>query len=119
MYFIIGFAVIGLASLLIKNPSSFLITIFTTIIMAFIIFMIVNAFLGRRMGGGGANDEMKKYRQAVKQSKQKYKPNDRSPQKTKNMPGKLRRKRRRPSHLRVIEGKKSDSDKNNDDLASN
>mgnify|MGYP007130878382 CR=1 FL=1 len=128
MYFIIGIAVIGLFSILIKNPSSLLITLFTTVIVAFLIFLLVNALLNRSMQGrstnGRSNSDMKKYRQAVKQSKQKYNQGAKANFSTSPAPYKQQTKqkikRRRPTHLRVIDGKKSTAiNKKDDDLASN
>lgn len=127
MYFIIGIAVIGLLSILLKNPSSLLMTLLGTVFFAGLIFFLVTALLNRNgqsgIGMRATNDEMKKYRQAVRQSKQKYGQSKKrafytaTPQKQQ---GKAKLKRRRPTHLRVIEGKKSTAmNRKDDDLASN
>lgn len=125
LYFIVGLAVIGLVTSLIRNPGGFLMSIFVMIGIAFVIFMIMRAILNRR--SGGTNDEMKKYKQAVKQSKMKYKQEkpdvkkqvSASSTKRRSASGtKSKRKRRQGPHLTVIEGKKG-TDKNKDDRASN
>lgn len=56
------------------------------------------------------SSEMKKYKQAVKQSKMKYKTSPQSPVRSSNKPNSLssrKRSRKRATHLRVIEGNKS------------
>lgn len=70
---------------------------------------------------GGTSDEMKKYRQAVKQSKQKYNTQPEKPKQKskKGTSGKSRRKRRNRPHLTVIDGKKGASNKEKNDRASN
>lgn len=118
IYFIIGLAVVGLVTSLIKNPGSFLVSILITIAIGFVIFFIITAILNRR--SPGVNDEMRKYRKAAKQSNQKYnkqKPKVKKQART-DSPLRQRRKRRHVPHLTVIEGKKT-SNKNNNDRASN
>ncbi len=118
IYFIIGLAVVGLVTSLIKNPGSFLVSILITIAIGFAIFFIITAILNRRNPGG--NDEMRKYRKAAKQSNQKYKKQQPKIKKTTrtDSPLRQRRKKRHVPHLTVIEGKKT-SNKNNNDRASN
>lgn len=121
LYIIIGLSVIGLASFLFKDPSTLLKVLVTTLIVGLIIFLIVNAVLKRRMYGSN-NDEMRKYRRAVKQSQKKYQQKNQpkypttyqNPYRTQSK----RKQRRRPTHLRVIEGKKS-MKKDDNDRASN
>lgn len=127
MYIFIGIAGIGLLSWLIKDPGKLLLTVTITIVIGFILFLIINSVLhGNTFRGnsfGGNNSEMKKYRQAVKQSKQRYSKQHVNNQykHTQRQTNKVRRrKRRRPTHLTVIHGKKSSlykRDKN--DQASN
>lgn len=82
-----------------------------TVVIAFVLFKIMSAVLERRQTGGNS-DEMKKYRQAVKQSKAKYQQT--APSKIKQSTAKQKRKKRRRNapHLRVIEGKKNKTNKN-------
>jgi len=122
--FIAGLAIIGFFTLLIKNPGSFIISILVMIGIAFLIFVVMRAFLNRRgaPGGGGNSEEMKKYRKAVKQSKQKYNTQPKKPQKNKrSMSASQKRRRRRKSvpYLRVIDGKKSANKDKENDRASN
>lgn len=118
IYFIVGLAVIGLISSLVRNPGSFITSIFIAIGVAFVLYWILSSFLNRR--SHGTNDEMRKYRKAAKQSRQKYS----NKQKLSNInqrtrpstPIRTKKKRRNVPHLTVIEGKKSN---NNKDRASN
>lgn len=124
---IVGLAVVGLVSSLLKNPGSFLLSILITVVIATILFFILRAVL--RNKNEGNSDQMKKYRKAVKQSKNKYQAKDTkmkqkqaakvSKSSAKTKPKKKRHfTSRKRSHLRVIEGKKGlDKDKN--DRASN
>lgn len=114
IYIVIGLAVIGFLSTLIRNPSNLLITILVTIGSAFVIYLIVTTILHRR--SQGSTDEMRKYRQAVKQSKQKYQ--TKTITRSKTTPKQRKKRRRRSAHLTVIEGKKT-LKKDNDDRASN
>ncbi|MBO1004284.1 tripartite tricarboxylate transporter TctB family protein [Pseudogracilibacillus auburnensis] len=118
LYIIVGLAVIGLVSSLINNPGKFLISILVAIGVAFVIFMIFTRILHNR--SPGANDEMKKYRRAAKQSNRKYTNQNEHLRKRTTKPAsplKTRKKRRHVPHLTVIEGKKTNKD--NDDRASN
>lgn len=118
-YVIVGLAVIGLASFLFRDPGKLFNVLITTLLVGLVIFFIFNAVLKRRMYGHQA-DEMKKYRRAVKQSKKKYQQNYANThvfqQALRTAP--IRKARRRPTHLRVIEGKKG-MKKNDNDRASN
>ncbi len=110
LYILILLAIIGVVSSLIQNPSSFLVQIFMMIVIAFVVFLIFSFIMQRR--NPQANSEMKKYRQAVKQSKEKYKKQRPLQTVKRNQPSsvKMKKKRiKRPSHLRVIEGKKKES----------
>lgn len=119
MYIIIGLAIIGLFSFLIKEPSRLLTTLVTTAVIGFIIFIIARALIrGETFSSSSNKEEMRKYRQAVKQSQKRYN------MQSKNVPTNSfhskrgRKSRRRATHLTVIEGKKS-LKKNNNDRASN
>lgn len=118
VYFIIGFAVLGLITMLMKAPLNFITNIFLAIGVLFVIYFILTALLNRRRFGG--NEEMQKYRRAVKQSKMKYNNSSqkvtRITQNRRPSPMKTKRRRRNVPHLTVIEGKKST---NNEDRASN
>jgi ABC-type nickel/cobalt efflux system permease component RcnA len=120
LYVIIGLAGIGLASFVFKDPSSLLKVLVTTLVIGLVIFLIVNAIFKRRMYGSGVKaDEMRKYRRAVKQSQKKYQsPNRTVYQNSYPQTAPKRKHKRRPTHLRVIDGKKSIK-KNNNDRASN
>ncbi|WP_405101230.1 SA1362 family protein [Oceanobacillus sp. FSL H7-0719] len=112
VYLIVGLAVIGLFSQLFGNTKNFLLNIFVMIGVAVIIFGVFYYFISRKRG---TSDETKKYKQAVKQSKQKYQQNP-SPGKGEDNPrwkkttkstAINRKGKKRATHLRVIEGNKS------------
>lgn len=116
---ILGLAVIGLISYVGNDPGKFLLNILMIAVIGFVLFLILRAVIKRR--SGGTSDEMKKYRQAVKQSKQKYNTQPEKPKQKskKGTSGKSRRKRRNRPHLTVIDGKKGASNKEKNDRASN
>ncbi|MFD2925942.1 SA1362 family protein [Halobacillus naozhouensis] len=117
MYTMISLAIFYVGFQLVNNPSSFLSSIIMTIGIAVLVFgAIYFLFLRNRVGSGSGrnSNEMKKYKQAVKQSKQKYK----SSQPIKSNKSKLdtklsvnskkkKPKRKNTPNLRVIEGSKS------------
>lgn len=109
VYIIMGLAVIGIISQLFTNTSSFIANLFFMIgIGVAISAAIYFIFLRKRT----PSNDMKKYKQAVKQSKSKYKqqanPNIKSPTKKHVQPLQMKKKStKRASHLRVIEGNKS------------
>lgn len=112
LYSIIGLAIIGLTFQLIKNPLGIFKWLFFMLIFAVIIFTVVRFFIKR--SNPRSTSEMKKYKQAVKQSKQRYQhkqPSNKRPQK--NSP--RTRRRKRATHLRVIDGNKSKSKDNKDE----
>lgn len=119
MYVIIGLAFIGLLSFLTKEPSRLFMILATSAVIGFIIFFVARTLIrGESFSVSGDREEMRKYRQAVKQSQQRYKSYNQSNQYEQNK--RIRnpkRTRRRPTHLTVIEGKKSI--KKDDDRASN
>ncbi|KGX90893.1 membrane protein [Pontibacillus halophilus JSM 076056 = DSM 19796] len=123
IYVVVGLAILGIGFKLITQTQAFftdlLITVGFVALFGAIAYFIF--FKRRGMGGGGSN-EMKRYRQAVKQSKQKYASNS-SPSLTSKMkPSNIKKssvkgtkakakakpkaKRASSSHLRVIEGNK-------------
>lgn len=120
IYTLIALAVFAVGFQLITNTAGFLGQMIMMIGIAVLVYgAIYFLFLRNRSFGGGKGNEMKKYKQAVKQSKQKYKQSTptikKSPlakvtQKTQPNP-KRNRKRMNAPHLRVIEGNKN-KDKN-------
>ncbi|HLR64940.1 MAG TPA: SA1362 family protein [Pseudogracilibacillus sp.] len=116
VYFLIGLAVFGFGTYLIKNPTGLMITLMLTAIFAFIMYKVLTFFITRNQGGytrGRESDEMKKYKRAAKESRKKYEQQFKAdPKKPSSQTSKgKRRKRRHAPHLRVIDGKK-DQDKN-------
>ncbi|WP_249871973.1 SA1362 family protein [Oceanobacillus saliphilus] len=109
IYLIIGFAVIGLFSQLLGNTVNFLTNILLMLGFGAAIFALLYFFVLKKRGPSNSND-MKKYKQAVKQSKSKYKqPNQVNFHASNNIKQQLPQKKkrnRRTSHLRVIEGNK-------------
>lgn len=124
IYTLIGLAVFFVGIQLFTNTTGFLTSIVMMIGIAALIYGAIYFFFLRNRGfggvaGGGNRNEMKKYKQAVKQSKQKYKqpaPAVKKSTVTKAQPkasgfGGKNRKRTNGPQLRVIEGNKS-KDKN-------
>lgn len=110
VYLIIAFAAFGLFTQLFGNTVAFLSRLLISIGIGAAIFGLVYFFLIRnRQPSGRQRDSMKKYKQAVKQSKSKYghkqavKSAGSSYQKAKQK----KRNPKRASHLRVIEGNKA------------
>ncbi|WP_226582956.1 SA1362 family protein [Halobacillus litoralis] len=123
MYTLIGLAIFFVGIQLFTNTSGFLTSIVTMIGIAALIYGAIYFFFLRNRGFGGGTggnrNEMKKYKQAVKQSKQKYKqqtpvvkksPVAKAQAKTSTI-GRKNRRRANGPQLRVIEGNKS-KDKN-------
>lgn len=106
-YVIIGLSLLGIISQLITNPISLFTNIIFVIGLSLIVFAIFYFLFFRNRYH--TSDEMKKYKRAVKQSKEKYQTNNRFPttKKQSTRVSQERRKRNRPTHLRVIHGKKS------------
>ncbi|GGF08226.1 hypothetical protein GCM10010954_03330 [Halobacillus andaensis] len=115
IYTLIALAIFYVGVQLFTNTSSFLSSIVMMIGIAVLIYgAIYFFFIRQRIGSGGNSNEMKKYKQAVKQSKQKYKaPKPVKSTKTNTSTTKStslqkkKAKRKQPSHLRVIEGNKN------------
>ena len=105
IYLIIGFAVVGLISQLFGNTVNFLSNIVMMVVFGAAIFGLIYFFVLRKRGPSN-NNEMKKYKQAVKQSKTKYKQPKQPTTSTKGVIPQKKRRNKRASHLRVIEGNK-------------
>ncbi|MEN1970562.1 SA1362 family protein [Lentibacillus sp. N15] len=103
VYVIIGLAAIGLFSQLFTNTAHFFSRIFTMLGFGIAVFAVIYfVFLRKR----APSNDMKKYKQAVKQSKAKYKSNTK-PQQKASQPVHMKKKAaKRASHLRVIDGNK-------------
>ncbi|WP_042145894.1 SA1362 family protein [Paucisalibacillus sp. EB02] len=108
-YIIIGIVVLaafGLIMELFTNATGFLTNILVAAVFALLIFGFFYYFL---LGGRNLSSDAKKYKQAVRQSNSKY-TQSRSTPTVKNKyqvdPIKKRLKKR-PNHLRVIDGNKS------------
>ncbi|WP_241657106.1 SA1362 family protein [Halobacillus salinus] len=120
IYTLMALAAFFVAFQLITDTTGFLGSMITMVGVAVLIYgAIYFLFLRNRGVSGGSGNEMKKYKQAVKQSKQKYKQPTptikKSPlSKVASKPSanpKRNRKRMNAPHLRVIEGNKN-KDKN-------
>lgn len=106
VYAIIGLAIIGVVSQLFSNPSALFKNILIMIGMAVVIFAVFY-FIFSKKGISKNNDEMKKYKQAVKQSQRKYKSSNVNQivnNKAKRHSQLKKKNKRRASHLRVING---------------
>jgi hypothetical protein len=110
VYVIIGLAAIGLVSQLFTNTIGFLTNIIMMVAVGLAIFGVIYLIFFRKKS---PSDEAKKYKQAVKQSKAKYKNDEPSrsvmtKSKKSNTSLQSRKKlHKRASHLRVIDGNKS------------
>lgn len=108
-YIIIGLAVVGLLAMLLTNPLALLKRLATLLLFGVIIYTVIRMILRNK---SSSTNEMKKYRQALKQSKQRYRYHEKSSHR-KQINSSRRRRNKRPTHLRVIEGQKSkNKDKN-------
>lgn len=107
IYVILVLAGIGLISQLFGNTKNFLINVFSMIVIGLAVFTAIYFIFFRKKST--SHSEMKKYKNAVKQSKSKYKQRHVNDPKKKQPPlqTKQRKKlKKRASHLRVIDGKK-------------
>lgn len=102
-YMIISLALVGLLSMLFLNPLHLFKSVLSVFLFGALLLVIIR-FLFRR-NNQNAN-EMRKYRQALKQSQKRYQHNQRPNSNIRIRNNRVQR-RRRPTHLRVIEGKKS------------
>ncbi|WP_229740656.1 SA1362 family protein [Ornithinibacillus halotolerans] len=110
IYGIIGLAAVGLVMQLLTNTTGFLSNIFMTVIIGLAIFGLFYYFV---LGGRNRSSDVKKYKQAVKQSKSKYAQyQNTSTARKPKQPNPIKKKAsKRPSHLRVIDGNKSKNKK--------
>lgn len=107
MYTLLGFAAIGLVSQLFGNPTAFFRNILMMLGGAVLIFGLLYFLVMRKRTSA---PDMRKYKQAVKQSKSKYKQeNVRTRASVKTAPAPIKKRSRKPSHLKVIEGTKQKS----------
>ncbi|WP_152658071.1 SA1362 family protein [Oceanobacillus sp. CFH 90083] len=110
VYVIVAFAAFGLFTQLFGNTVAFLSRLLISIGIGAVIFGLVYFLLIRRQQPSGRQrDNMKKYKQAVKQSKSKY-GHQQSAKSAGSAYQKTSQKKRNPkkaSHLRVIEGNKT------------
>lgn len=106
IYGIIGLAVLGLIMQLINNTSNFLINTFISITFALAVFGLLYYFV---LGGRNKTSDDKKYKQAVKQSHSKYVQNKAAPRANSHTKINPIKKKKRPNHLRVIDGNKTKS----------
>ncbi|WP_082233864.1 SA1362 family protein [Halobacillus massiliensis] len=120
IYTLMTLALFYIGLQLFTNTSSFLSSIIMMIGMAVLIYGALYFFILRhRTGGrgGSRSNEMKKYKQAVKQSKQKYKSPSIKPAKAQPSPAKpsvmknKKQRRKSTANLRVIEGQKNNKRK--------
>lgn len=105
IYSVIGLAILGVTTQLLTNTINFFTSLLIMIgIGAAVFAAIYFLFIKQR-----TPTEMKKYRQAVKQSKMKYKNTSKGASRftPKSKSVKTKKLRKRPTHLRVIEGNKS------------
>lgn len=117
MFVIIALAIFGVTFSLINDPMSFLFSILKIIGIAVVLSSLVYFIFIKKRGTSKDNTEMKKYKQALKQSKDKYKASKSQTnaksvsQQSKTVPLRRKASKKRPSHLRVIEGNKTDKKK--------
>ncbi|WP_010650843.1 SA1362 family protein [Oceanobacillus massiliensis] len=106
IYLVIGLAVIGLISQLIGNTVNFLTNILLMLAAGAAIYGLLYYFLLRKRAPSNS-DDMKKYKKAVRQSKSKYKqPVNSTAAGSKPTITAKKKRNKRSSHLRVIEGNK-------------
>ncbi|ENH97447.1 hypothetical protein J416_05523 [Gracilibacillus halophilus YIM-C55.5] len=110
LYILIGLAIVGFTVSMFNNPGILIKNLLISLLIGAVIFgLIYYFFIYRRMT---SNNELKKYRQAVKQSKQKY--GKRPKANPVSKPSNIRKKpsiknkpsRKHAPHLRVIDGNK-------------
>lgn len=104
IYLIIGLAALGLVSQLFTNTAQFFKSILYVIGFSVVLFFIVRTIFFRNRA---RSNEMRKYKQAVKQSQLKYKHRSQPTSTFKRTQEGKRPVKRRASHLRVIDGHKS------------
>ncbi|NGP43590.1 hypothetical protein G4V62_00915 [Bacillaceae bacterium SIJ1] len=114
---VFGLAAIGLASTLINNPGSLFMSLLIAAGLVVLLLWLMRRFLGVQ-GPKTMSQEDIRYKKAVQQSKRKYQTASRNngrrdtkkPKAFKlNQKPSSSRKSARPTHLRVIEGKKREN----------
>nr|WP_236560938.1 SA1362 family protein [Pontibacillus sp. HMF3514] len=113
IYAIVGLGIIGFGYKLFTDTTSLFTELLIGAAFAVLIVGAVYFFLSRRNGGN--SDEMKRYRQAVRQSKKKYSQTQSSKFSSKMKPSTIKSKvtakqkqvKKDSPQLRVIEGNKS------------
>lgn len=88
---VVGLAILGLVTMLLENPFSLVKMLFGILIFVGVIFLLFNFVLNKST----STSEMRKYKKALKQSRERY--SNVNDKKT---------KRKLPSYLRVIDGNK-------------
>ncbi|WP_026906668.1 SA1362 family protein [Paucisalibacillus globulus] len=106
IYGIIGLAAIGVIFQLFTNATGFLTSILVAVIVGLAIFGLLYYFV---LGGRNTSSDAKRYKQAVRQSKSKYSQTSSTQTvKNKHQVDPIKKKlKKRPNHLRVIDGNKS------------
>lgn len=107
MYAVVGLAVIGLLSQLFTNPLSLIKNLLIMLGVALAFFAVIYFITQRKQN---RSDDMKKYKQAVKQSQLKYNQDTEDQARRIIRPSQQQMKskmRKRAPHLRVIEGNKT------------
>ncbi|MBM7552320.1 SA1362 family protein [Thalassobacillus pellis] len=109
IYVLIGLAVVGVVTRLVTDTMGFLTNILIMVGFAAVLYLVISRFVLKNR----TSDEMKKYKQAVRQSKMKYKG---KPSKPKSSPKPVynpspiankKKRKAQATHLRVIEGNKN------------
>lgn len=110
MFIVIALAIFGVIFSLINNPKEFLFSILKVVGIAIVLSSIAYFIIIKKRGPTKDTSEMKKYKQALKQSKLKYSDPKKEMNKSKTTPLKRNtmKPKKRPSHLKVIEGNKTD-----------
>lgn len=107
VYLIIAVAAFGLFSQLFGNTVAFLSRLLISVVIGAAIFGLIYFFLMRKQPAGRRTDNMKKYKQAVKQSKSKYSQHKATKTTSYQQTKQKKRNPKRASHLRVIDGSKA------------
>ena len=103
VYVIIGLALVGIMSQLFNAPGDFFKSLLSMLLIGLIVFGIFYFLFYKNRP---ASSDMRKYKQALKQSNRKYAGNHHAYSKSVNKIA-LRKKKKSVPHLRVIDGQKS------------
>ncbi|MBM7633665.1 SA1362 family protein [Geomicrobium sediminis] len=93
-------AVIGLGSQLIFNPSGLLLMLVITAVIGVILYFVLTRFIRPQVQGQRVDPN---YKRALKQDKQRRKTNNKNPDAVSV------KKKRNPTHLKVVNGKKKNA----------